>query len=169
MTGARGSSLQVAAMNDKTVRFVLEGKPDIDRLAKRIEAISIWPLEVSVSSKEASRTTKQNRTLHMWFADISAALCDTTKEEVKANCNLVYGRPLLAESDPEWSSAFGYIFENLSMPAKLKAIRVLDIPFTRKMSVKQLNSYMEQMRRDYAEMGISLRDPDMQGMEGLRG
>jgi hypothetical protein len=34
------------------------------------------------------------------------------------------------------------------------------------MGVKQLSEYMDQMQRDYAEVGISLTDPEAQKYEG---
>jgi hypothetical protein len=69
--------------------------------------------------------------------------------EIKALCNLTYGRPILDRDDEEWKAAFGYIFDSLSHAAKLKAMRVLDVPITRRMSVVQLSEYMDQMARDY--------------------
>jgi len=115
-----------------------------------------------VTIREAGevRTLAQNRLLHRWFADIARQMEGQTEAEIKADCNLTYGRPILARDDEEWEAAFGYIFDTLSRPEKLKAIRVLDVPFTRRMSVKQLTEYMDQMQRDYAEVGIRLTDPE---------
>jgi hypothetical protein len=115
---------------------------------------------VTVNEAGEARTKAQNRLIHRWFGDIARALVGQSEVEIKAECNLTYGRPILARDDAEWESAFGYIFDALSHPAKLKAIRVLDVPFTRRMTVKQLSEYMDQMQRDYAEMGIRLTDPD---------
>ena len=119
---------------------------------------------VTISEAKVARTQDQNKLIHRWFADIERALMGQTASEIKAHCNLTYGRPILARDDAEWESAFGYIFDSLNHAAKLKAIRVLDVPFTRKMSVKQLSEYMSQMQRDYAEMGVILTDPELQGM-----
>ena len=121
---------------------------------------------VNVREKEADRTKAQNRLVHRWFADIARAMVWQSEADIKAECNLTYGRPILARDDEEWSAAFGYIFDALNRPAKLKAIRVLDIPFTRRMRVKQLIEYMEQMQRDYAEQGVMLTDPEARKYEG---
>lgn len=112
------------------------------------------------------RTNNQNNTIHMWFQDVVDHFGDTPFDNVKAECNLQFGRPILERDDPEWSSAFGYIFDALSLPAKLKAIRVLDIPFTRRMTVPQQREYMDAMQRHYAEIGVSLRDPEARKYEG---
>lgn len=132
--------------------------------------IDTAPADARVVITEAAevRTSAQNRLIHRWFADIARAMVGVPEAEVKAECNLVYGRPILARDDPEWEAAFGYIFDSMNRPTKLKAIRVLDVPFTRRMGVKQLSEYMDQMQRDYAEVGIALTDPEARKYEGAK-
>ena len=114
------------------------------------------PMTVNVK-KGIKRTDEQNSLVHVWFEEIARhERFGMSFYDVKAHCNLTYGLPILMRDDPEWASCFGYIFEALSKPAKLKAIRVLDIPFTRRMQVKQLSEYMTQMEQDYAEEGVLL-------------
>lgn len=145
---------------------------DVDALARAIADMlrvrDKWPARVTITDAKEARTAAQNRALHLWLAEIAQALGDTTPEEVKASCNLTYGRPILARDDPEWNSAFSYIFDSLNHASKLKAIRVFDIPFTRRMNVEQLYEYMEQLQRDYREQGIYLTDPELKGYEELR-
>ena len=144
--------------------IILRG--DVQR-AHAHRQIDAAPDNAVVTIREASeaRTSQQNRLVHRWFGDVSRSLVGQSEADIKADCNLTYGRPILARDDPEWESAFGYIFDALNRPAKLKAIRVLDIPFTRRMGVRQLSEYMTQMRRDYAELGVHLTDPEMQKYE----
>jgi hypothetical protein len=118
-----------------------------------------WPFYVAVV-KGQNRTEAQNNTIHKWFGEISAHRGDTTMHEVKAECNLIYGRPILLRDNPEWGAVFEYLFKALPHDKKLKAIRLLDVPFTRKMKVKQLTEYMEQMQRDALNEGVVLTDPD---------
>ena len=120
---------------------------------------------VTITDAKEVRTKAQNRLVHRWFEDVARALVGQTKAEIKTECNLTYGKPILQRDDPEWDDAFGYVFDNLNYQAKLKAIRVLDLPFTRRMNVKQLSEYMDQMRQDYAEVGIYLTDPELRGYE----
>lgn len=132
------------------------------QLARYIVDLKAMELPIRVATRQGvDRTTEQNNLIHKWFTEIANWVGDTSMLEVKAECNLVYGRPIMARDDPDWDAAFGYIFDALSRPAKLKAIRVLDIPFTRSMGVKQLSEYMDQMQRDYREQGVPLTDPEM--------
>jgi len=119
------------------------------------------PMTVS-QTKGAKRTRPQNRTIHLWYGELAVQRGDVTPADVKAECNLQFGRPILARDDAEWESAFGYIFDALSYPAKLKAIRVLDVPFTRRMTVPQLKEYMDAMQTEYRSQGFHLTDPEMQ-------
>lgn len=117
----------------------------------------------------ANRTTEQNALLHKWFSEIATQKGDESMLDVKAYCNLTYGRPILVRDDPEWETIFGYLFDQLPHDKKLKAIRVLDVPFTRRMGIKQLSEYMTQMQRDYRELGYFLTDPELRGYDEPNG
>ena len=121
----------------------------------------VFPFTINVS-KDKRRSLAMNRTIHKWFGEIARHYRDRSEAEVKAECNLVYGVPIKRRDDEEWSAAFGYIFDALNKPSKVKALRVLDIPVTRDMTVKQLGEYMDQMFRDYREQGVFLTDPELQ-------
>jgi len=147
--------------------IILRG-PAQRQLAARIIECAPVDAVVTVREKERDRTRAQNRLVHRWFADIERQMVGQYAAEIKAECNLTYGRSILARDDPEWEGAFGYIFDALNRPAKLKAIRILDVPFTRRMKVKQLTEYMDQMRRDYEEIGVYLTDPELRKYEGAQ-
>ena len=141
---------------------IVKTDEDRERLVKYINFRGL-PFTAAIADG-VKRTNPQNALVHKWFGEIAAHMGDQTAAEVKAHCNLTYGLDIMMR-DPDWSSAFEYIFQSLSHAAKLKAIRVLDIPFTRKMKVPELKEYMDQMSRDYREMGIFLTDPELRGYE----
>lgn len=143
----------------KGFRHNVRNSDDLARLFYRLGECP-HPFRVTVAIGEESRTSQQNRLLHRWFADIERQTEGQTAVEIKAQCNLTYGRPILARDDLEWSACFGYLFDALPYDAKLRAIRLLDVPFTRRMGVKQLTEYMDQMQRDYTEQGVRLTDPE---------
>jgi hypothetical protein len=144
---------------------IVKTDDDLERLIKYLRFRS-KPFTASIADG-VKRTNPQNNLVHKWFAEIARHTGDQTESEVKAECNLTYGLDIMRQ-DPEWDSAFGYLFDNLSHAAKLKAIRVLDIPFTRKMKVPELKGYMDQMQRDYREMGVYLTDPELRGYEDMQ-
>lgn len=126
-----------------------------------------FPFTISIS-RDKKRTDAMNRTIHKWFGEICKQQGDNSMADVKADCNLTYGVPIKRRDDPEWAAAFGYIFDALNKPSKVKALRVLDVPVTRDMKVKQLKEYMDQMSRDYREAGFFLTDPELQKYQDAR-
>lgn len=126
-------------------------------------AISAAKAGQVVTICDRNRTTEQNALLHKWFVQIATQKGDETMLDVKGYCNLTYGRPIKVRDDPEWNAVFGYLFDRLGHEKKLKAIRVLDVPFTRNMNVSQLSEYMDAMSRDYRQEGFVLAQPEDQG------
>ena len=59
-----------------------------------------YPFVVTVR-QGADRTLAQNRLLHRWFTEIAQHYGDRTEAEVKAQCNLQYGRPILMQDNDE--------------------------------------------------------------------
>lgn len=144
-------------------KFILHG--DIQRDAA-IEAIRAAKAGHVVTICAKSRTTEQNALIHKWFSEIATQKGDVTMLDVKAHCNLTYGRPIKIRDDSDWSAVFGYLFDRLDYEKKLKAIRVIDVPFTRNMNVSQLSEYMNLMQLDYRQEGIALTDPEALKYEG---
>lgn len=138
---------------------IVRNSEDLGRLVYDLGNMQ-HPFRCVVAVGDESRTQAQNRTIHKWFGEIAAHRGDVTALEVKAECNLAYGVQIKRRDDPEWNSAFGYIFDNLNYPSKLKAMRILDIPVTRNMSVKQLTEYMDAMQAFYTTQGIRLTIPE---------
>lgn len=145
------------------IRHTVQSSDDLVRLYQRIADMP-HPFTVKIAQglPPSKRTDAMNRTIHGWFAEIAQHFGDRSPSEVKAECNLVYGVPILLRDDQEWSACFGYIFDALNAEVKKKAIRILDIPITRNMTVKQLCEYMDQMQRDYLSQGVRLTDPEAQ-------
>lgn len=108
----------------------------------------------------SKRSEEQNRTIHKWFGEIAAQRGDMSPQEVKAECNLKYGLPIMQRDDAEWAAVFGHLFRGLDYEKKCIAIRIMDVPFTRRMKVKQLTEYMDQLSRDERARGTILTDPE---------
>lgn len=143
----------------KTVTKVIKTPEDLEQWVKFLTAQTL-PITVAQTAG-AKRTNPQNALVHKWFGEIAAHCGDKTAREIKAECNLQFGLDIMNQ-DSAWEKAFGYIFGNLSYPAKIKAIMVFDIPFTRKMTVPQLTQYMDEMGREYRSQGVYLTDPELQ-------
>jgi len=124
-----------------------------------------FPLTVSYV-RGAKRTNPQNKTIHMHYAQIAAELGDTTEVEVRAECKLIFGVPILRRDDPAFKADYDATFKPLPYETKRKMFEVLDPAITSKMNTKQLGEYMDAMMQHFAEAGVRLIDPSLQKYEG---
>ncbi|TNE46874.1 MAG: hypothetical protein EP341_09640 [Sphingomonadales bacterium] len=117
------------------------------------------PLTVSWA-QGASRTDAQNRLAQRWFTDISTQLGDQTHEDVRAECKLTIGVPILRAENDAFRVSYDRTMKHLPYEEKLAAIKAFDLPVTRLMSVAQMTAFMDEMQRKWTGQGIRLTDPD---------
>ena len=108
----------------------------------------------------ASRSHAQNRLAQRWFTDIATQLGDRTHEDVRAECKLTIGVPILRAENEAFRLSYDRIMKHLPYEAKLEAITAFDLPVTRLMSVKQMTAFMDEMQRRWSAQGIRLTDPE---------
>ena len=72
------------------------------RLAK-LDPAKAWNLDVS--PRDASATLEQNSGVWKLYALIAATFGDRTARDVKRECKLCHGVPILREADPEYREA----------------------------------------------------------------
>lgn len=136
---------------------ILRQPEHADALADILRTLKL-PITVSWT-QGAPRRNAQNRLAQRWFTDIATQLGDQTHEEVRAQCKLDYGVPILRAENEAFRLSYGDVFQPLSYEAKLAAIKAFDLPVTRLMTVKQMTDFMGDMERQYAPM-VRLTDPE---------
>lgn len=117
------------------------------------------PLTVSWA-QGASRSSAQNRLAQRWFTDIALQLGDQTHEDVRAECKLKIGVPILRAENEAFRLSYDRTMKHLTYEQKLAAIKAFDLPVTRLMSVKQMTAFMEEMQRHWSDQGVRLTDPE---------
>ena len=137
----------------------------IIRQPEHVEALAILlrgrklPLTVSWA-QGASRTSAQNRLAQRWFTDIATQLGDQTHEDVRAECKLKIGVPILRAENEAFRVSYDRTMKHLPYEDKLAAIKAFDLPVTRLMLVKQMTAFMDEMQRHWTGHGIRLTDPE---------
>ena len=104
------------------------------------------------------RTLSQSARSHCWYDQIAKELGDQTEEEVKCECKLRFGVPILRADDPDFRDMYDSGIKGLTYEQKLKAMRF--IPVTSLMSREQLSKYLEHVQREFAGRGIVLEFPE---------
>ena len=108
----------------------------------------------------APRSTAQNRLAQRWFTDIAAQLGDQTHEDVRAECKLRFGVPILRAENEVFRLSYDRVIKALPYEEKLAAIKAFDLPVTRLMNVKQMTVFMDEMQRHWSGQGVRLTDPE---------
>ena len=137
---------------------ILRDAEHIDALA-RLLACSDMPLTVTWT-RGATRSTAQNRLAQRWFTDIARQLGDRTHEDVRADCKLRYGVPILRAENDAFRVSYDRTMSALNYEDTLAAIKAFDLPVTRLMTVKQMTAFMDEMHREWSGVGIRLTDPE---------
>ena len=138
---------------------VIRQPEHVDAVATILRGINKLPITVTWSQGDP-RSEQQNRLSHRWYADIARHRGDVTIEEVRAECKLVFGVPILRGQNEAFRLSYDSILKSHTYEAKLNAIRTFDLPVTRMMKVSQMVEYMDTMQRHFLNEGVSLTDPE---------
>lgn len=106
----------------------------------------------------AKRTLDQNAISHALYTQIAAQLEDQTVQEVRAECKLRFGIPILRAGNPDFKAMYDKaIRATLDYEEKLKAMEFL--PVTRLMDKAQFSEYLDTVIREYSKQGLSILMP----------
>jgi C-terminal processing protease CtpA/Prc len=108
----------------------------------------------------APRSTAQNRLAQRWFTDIATQLGDQTHEDVRAECKLRFGVPILRAENEAFRLSYDRVIKSLTYEQKLEAVKAFDLPVTRLMTSKQMTAFMDEMQRHWVGQGVRLTDPE---------
>lgn len=121
----------------KRITRIFRNATKIDDLARWLNehfAVNKFPLRITIERHEPARSTNQNSTMHMWFAEIAEFTGDSPAS-VKADLKAMYL--------PEIEGRLG-----VSRPKD-----------THELSVPECADFMSRIQTMAAEMGINLTEP----------
>lgn len=138
--------------------LVIRDPQHIDALSKRLTGRKL-PLTVTwVQGAGLSR--QQQRLSFRWYQDVSRQLGDMTVEEVRADCKVSFGVPILRLENEAFRASWDVTFGALDHERQRKFVEALQIPVTSLMTVKQMTDYLDAMQCHFAPMGLRLTDPE---------
>lgn len=140
-----------------TVRFV-DTEQDRAMLIRFMGQQSL-PLSVTIT-KGGKRTLKQNRLQRQWLNEIAEQLGDRSAEDVRAECKLTFGVPILRAENEGFRIAYDKHVKGLPYEQKIALMmEPFDFAVTRLMTTRQHTSYLDAMHKHFTEQGIVLTDP----------
>jgi len=124
------------------------------------EILRVLKLPVTVTwTQGALRRNAQNRLAQRWFTEIATFLVDQTHDEVRAECKLRFGVPILLAENEAFCTEYERVFGEMNYENRLAAIKAFDLPVTRLMTVKQMSQFMDNMQREWLPH-VKLTDPE---------
>lgn len=136
---------------------VIRDPAHVDALANILRGRNL-PITVTWT-QGATRSDAQNRLAQRWFSDIATQLGDRSHEDVRAECKLTIGVPILRAENEAFRLSYDKTMKLLPYEAKLEAIKAFDLPVTRLMSAKQMTAFIDDMQRKWTAQGVRLTDP----------
>ena len=130
----------------------------VDALADLLKGLKL-PVTVSWA-KGAPTSDKQRRLSFRWYQDIARHFGDRTHEDVRATCKVRHGMPILRRDSDAMGMSFDIAFEGKVFEEVVLVVKLLQIPVTSLMLVKQMNEYLNAIEQEYRPMGVYLTDPE---------
>ena len=136
-------------------------KTEVDRaLLLRFVKEHKLPFTVDIT-KGKRRSVEQNRLQRLWLNEIAEQLGDRTAEEVRGECKLIFGVPILRAENETFRIAYDAVVRPLPYPQKLAIMmEPLDMPVTRLMTTDQKTRYLDRLCQHFLEQGVVLTDPE---------
>lgn len=131
----------------------------IDQLCKMLQGKKL-PMTITIAQGEP-RSGLQNKLAQRWFTDIANHLGDQTHEDVRAECKLRFGVPILRAENEAFKISYDQIIKPLPYEQKLEAIKAFDLPVTRLMTTKQMKAFMDEMQIYWLKQSVPLTDPQL--------
>jgi len=104
------------------------------------------------------RSLDQNALSHALYTQIAGQLEDQTVQEVRAECKLRHGIPILRAGNEKFRTMYDKsIRGTLDYEEKLAAMEFL--PVTRLMDKAQFSEYLDTVIREYSKQGVSIVMP----------
>jgi len=117
--------------------------------------LSSKPFVVQVLGER--RSLDQNALSHALYTQIAAQLEDQTVQEIRAECKLRYGVPILRAASDEFRNRYDKVIKPHDYETKLALMEWL--PVTSLMDKAQFSEYVDTVIREYSKAGISIVMP----------
>lgn len=107
------------------------------------------------------RTNDQNRLQRQWVLEIATQLGDCTPEQVRGECKLRFGVPILREENDAFRMVYDRLIKPHTYAEKLEfMMEPFDFGVTRIMTTRQKTEFLNRMHQHYSEQGLILTNPE---------
>ena len=134
-----------------------------------LSLLRTWRLPFTIDIvKGRRRSVEQNRLQRLLMSEITEQLGDRTAEEVRGECKLTFGVPILRAENTWFCERYDAVVRPLPYEQKLALMmEPLDMPVTRLMTTEQKTRYLDAIYRHFAGLGLVLTVPDQPSIAEL--
>ncbi|WP_043767539.1 hypothetical protein [Algiphilus aromaticivorans] len=138
---------------------IVNSEPSLQKLLGTMREAWKQHRYLKVQWKEGKkRSLDQNALTHVWYAQIARELGDCTAEEVRCQCKLELGVPILRTDDEDFRQRYDRLVKGrFSHEEKLDLMRWF--PVTSLMTKPQLSQYLQEVYDRYRRQGVGLEWP----------
>lgn len=142
-----------------TINRRVENDFERKQLVRLIENRSA-PFTITLTDGKA-RSTPQNRLQMQWIKEIAEQLGGIEPEDIRAQCKLTFGVPILRADNEAFREAYDRVVKPMRYETKISLMREpFDFAVTRLMTSKQLTVYLDAIQRHFSAQGVILTNPD---------
>lgn len=108
----------------------------------------------------ADRSNEQNRLQMAWVKELVEQRGDVEFEDQRAEFKLTIGVPILRRDDLKFREEYDKLIRPFDYETKIRLIRFMDWPVSRKMNKAQMSEYLDTIFKTYTEAGFRLTVPE---------
>ena len=118
-----------------------------------------YPITLQVyKGAKKHRSLLQNDLSHVWYRDIAKQSQHMTLDEVKRECKLTCGVPILRAENAEFNAMWTNVVKGHGYETRIEMMDYL--PITSIMTTGQMADYLESVYHKYTQAGYHLEWPD---------
>ena len=138
-------------------RWHLHDKHQLNAFVEWIQGQWAAGKKPTVQMLKHDRTTHQNSMFYAMYGAIATQAEDKSTLDVRRECKLHYGIPILRASDPAFCKWYDNSIKGLTYEDKLLLMTYMDV--TSLFTKEQATEYLDTIISEYTKMGYALADP----------
>ena len=143
-------------------RWWLRNSHVLNGFVEHIQGLWLRGERPTVQFLEADRTSNQNSMIYALYGEIARQVEDKTVQDVRNECKLFYGVPIMRASDPEFRAMWDEALLGDKAPHEKELDLMTYMDITSKFTKKMASEYLDTIIIEYGKRGFALADPRME-------
>ena len=138
-------------------RWTLGDLHQLDAFVEWVKLEQVAGRKPVIQMMKGGRTLDQNAMIYGLYGDIARLSQDKSTTDVKRECKLYYGIPIIRASNPTFCEWYDSSVKQLTLEDKLMLMTYMDV--TSLFTKEQATEYIDTIITEYTRQGLRLIDP----------